>query len=80
MADEKSSAKEGIDYVFTNLHDLTIAGDGNHSSVNVNGVVLYNSSTEEKTVRLKIDSVSNPSGAMAVGISENNSASFKILK
>ena len=80
VADEKSSAKEGIDYVFTNLHDLTIAGDGNHSSVNVNGVVLYNSSTEEKTVRLKIDSVSNPSGSMAVGISENNSASFKILK
>ena len=78
--DDKASAKEGVDYVFTNLHDLTIAGDGNHSSVNVNGVVLYNGSTEEKNVRLKINSVSNPSGAMSVGISENNSAYFKILK
>lgn len=80
VTDDKASAKEGVDYVFTNMHDLTIAGDGNHSSVNVNGVVLYNGSTDEKNVRIKINSVSNPSGAIAVGISENNSASFKILK
>ncbi len=48
-----ASAKEGKDFVFTNMHDLRISGDGNHSSANVYGVVLYSTDAAEKQVKLK---------------------------
>ena len=57
-----ASAKEGKDFVFTNMHDLRISGDGNHSSANVYGVVLYSTDAAEKQVKLKIKSVTQPTG------------------
>lgn len=74
-------AKEGKDFVFTNLHDLRISGDGNHSSVNVNGVVLYRMDASEKQVKLKIKSVNQPVGAQPISVFvEENSAEFTIRK
>ena len=63
-----ATAKEGKDFVFTNLHDLRISGDGNHSSANVNGVVLFSTDTLEKQVKLKIKSVNQPTGAQPISV------------
>ena len=61
-----ASAKEGKDFVFTNMHDLRINGDGNHSSANVYGVVL---------------SVVQPTGAQPISVSDAEStAEFTIRK
>ena len=77
----EATAKEGKDYVFTNLHELRISGDGNHSSANVNGVVLFSTDTLEKQVKLNIKSVNQPVGAQSVGVSEaERSAEFTIRK
>ena len=77
----EATAKEGKDYVFTNLHELRISGDGNHSSANVNGVVLFSTDTLEKQVKLNIKSVNQPVGAQPVGVSETErSAEFTIRK
>lgn len=76
-----ATAKEGKDFVFTNLHDLRISGDGNHSSTNVNGVVLFSTEALEKQVKLKIKSVNQPSGAQPVLVSgTENAAEFTIRK
>lgn len=76
-----ATAKEGKDFVFTNLHDLRISGDGNHSSANVNGVVLYSTDALEKQVKLKIKSVNQPAGTQPVIVPETgNSAEFTIRK
>lgn len=75
------TAKEGKDFVFTNLHDLRISGDGNHGSANVNGVVLYSTDALEKQVKLKIESVNQPTDAQPVIVPETgNSAEFTIRK
>ncbi|WP_291528895.1 Calx-beta domain-containing protein [Bacteroides sp. UBA939] len=76
-----ATAKEGKDFVFTNLHDLRISGDGNHSSTNVNGVILYTTDTAEKQVKLKVKSVKQPVGAQPVNVLEAESAAdFTIRK
>ena len=76
-----ATAKEGKDFVFTNLHDLRISGDGNHGSANVNGVVLYSTDALEKQVKLKIKSVNQPTGAQPVIVPvTGNSAEFTIRK
>ena len=76
-----ATAKEGKDFVFTNLHDLRISGDGNHASANVNGVVLYSTDALEKQVKLKIKSVNQPTGAQPVIVPvTGNSAEFTIRK
>lgn len=76
-----ATAKEGKDFVFTNLHDLRISGDGNHSSANVNGVVLFSTDALEKQVKLKIKSVTQPSGARPVLLSgTEHTAEFTIRK
>lgn len=76
-----ASAKEGKDFVYTNLYDVRIGGDGNHASANVNGVVLYSTDTAEKTVKLQIKSVNQPKGAQAITIvADGGQAEFKILK
>lgn len=81
VAMPEASAKEGKDYVYTNLHDLRISGDGNHSSANVNGVVLYTTDTQEKDVKLKIKSVSHPKAAQPLTVSQTEgSAEFTIRK
>lgn len=77
----EASAKEGKDFVFTNLHDLRISGDGNHSSANVNGVILYSTDSAEKEVKLKIKSVVQPAGAQPVQVADAEStAGFMINK
>ena len=76
-----ASAKEGKDFVFTNMHDLRINGDGNHSSANVYGVVLYSMDAAEKQVKLKIKSVVQPTGAQPISVSDAEStAEFTIRK
>lgn len=76
-----ATAKEGKDFVFTNLHDIRISGDGNHSSANVNGVVLFSTDALEKQVKLKIKSVNHPSGAQPVLVwGTKNTAEFTIRK
>jgi len=76
-----ASGKEGKDFVFTNIHDLRISGDGNHSSANVNGVVLYSTDAVEKLVKLQVKSVNHPSKAQPISVSENERvAEFTIRK
>jgi hypothetical protein len=76
-----ASAKEGKDFVFTNIHDLRISGDGNHGSANVNGVVLYSTDMAEKQVKLQIKSVNNPAKAQSLSVSETERiAEFTIRK
>lgn len=76
-----TQAKEGKDFVFTNMHDIRISGDGNHTSANVNGVVLYTKDSEEKQVKLKLKAVKHPAGAQPIGVSATEStAQFDILK
>ncbi|MDR3118696.1 MAG: hypothetical protein LBU44_04650 [Mediterranea sp.] len=77
----ETSAKEGKDFVFTNIHDLRISGDGNHSSANVNGIVLYSMDTQEKQVKLKIKSVNHPAQAQPIAVSDTEgTAGFTIRK
>ena len=76
-----ASAKEGKDFVFTNIHDLRISGDGNHSSANINGVVLYSTDTIEKLVKLQVKSVNHPAKAQPITVSETERvAEFTIRK
>lgn len=77
----ESSAGIGTDYVYTNLHDLRIHGGNDQGSVNVNGIVLYNTDNVEKVVKIKLDKVMNPEGSQPIGIVQDSStADFKILK
>ncbi len=75
-----ASAKEGKDFVFTNLHDLRISGDGNHSSTNINGVILYSTDAAEKQVKLKVKSVNQPTGAQPVQVREAESMADFIIR
>ncbi len=76
-----ASGKEGKDFVFTNLHDIRISGDGNHSSANIGGVVLFSQDKTEKQVKLKVKSVNHPTGAQPISVSQTeNAAEFMILK
>lgn len=76
-----ATAKEGKDLVFTNLHELRISGGGNHSSANVNGVVLYSMDNVDKQVKIKIKSVNQPTGAQPISVSaKENTAEFTIRK
>lgn len=76
-----ASAKEGKDFVYTNIHDLRISGDGNHSSANINGVVLYSTDAVEKLVKLQVKSVNHPTKAQAISVSEiERVAEFTIRK
>ncbi|NDV84136.1 Calx-beta domain-containing protein [Bacteroides sp. 51] len=76
-----ASAKEGKDFVFTNIHDLRISGDGNHSSANINGVVLYSTDAVEKLVKLQVKSVNHPAKAQPITVSETERvAEFTIRK
>ena len=76
-----ASAKDGKDFVFTNIHDLRISGDGNHSSANINGVVLYSTDAVEKLVKLQVKSVNHPAKAQPITVSETERvAEFTIRK
>lgn len=76
----ETTAVEGKDFVFTNLHDLRIWGDGNRSAINLNGIVLFNGDqTGSKNLSVGINSVIIPDNAPAVNIDPKGaSASFVI--
>lgn len=61
-----STAKEGSDYVFTNLHNLRIGGDSRQSAVNLSGIVLYSADPAEKQLSVAVDSISSPAGAPTI--------------
>lgn len=76
----ETTAAEGKDFVLTNLHDLRIWGDGNRSTVNLNGIVLFDKDkTGAKKLVMEINSVTTPEYSPQISISaEEKSASFMI--
>ncbi|MFV0419698.1 MAG: Calx-beta domain-containing protein [Dysgonomonas sp.] len=76
----ETTATEGKDFVLTNLHDLRIWGDGNRSTVNLNGIVLFDKDkTGAKKLVMEINSVTTPDYSPQISISaEEKSASFMI--
>jgi hypothetical protein len=74
-----SSAELGKDFVFTNIHDLRIWGDGRSSAVNLNGMVLYSPENVQKTVSVALTGVQSgeDTGALTVS-SERNTAQMTI--
>lgn len=76
----ETTATEGKDFVLTNLHDLRIWGDGNRSTVNLNGIVLFDKDKAgSKKLVMEINSVTTPDHSPQISISaENKSASFTI--
>jgi hypothetical protein len=80
VVDPESSAREGKDFVLTNQHDLRIDGDGNHSTVTLTGVILYNKDEIEKNVRMTVESVQVPEGALPVSISPKGEKVFFTIR
>lgn len=78
--DAESSAREGKDFVLTNRHDLRIDGNGNHSTVTLSGVVLYNTDEVEKNVRMTVESVQAPAGALPISISPKGQKVFFTIR
>ena len=78
--DDKATAVQGTDFVFSNAHDLRIWGDDRSSAVNLNGMVLYTPDSIVKTVGVKLSGVRAAEGAGKIGIApDKQSASFNIL-
>lgn len=74
------TAQQGKDFVFTNQHNLRIDGNGNYSAVNLNGIVLYSTDKDTRTLKVSLDSVQPPTGAQTISIPiEGKSAEFKIV-
>ncbi|MDR2131487.1 MAG: hypothetical protein LBP56_10070 [Odoribacteraceae bacterium] len=81
VVDPESTAIEGKDFVLTNQHDLRVDGNGNHGSVNLSGVVLHNPGGEERVLKMSIDSVTAPAGAVPITIDpRGRSARFSIKR
>ncbi|MDU1891379.1 MAG: Calx-beta domain-containing protein [Dysgonomonas sp.] len=78
----ETTATEGKDFVLTNLHDLRIWGDGNRSTVNLNGIVLFDrEKLGAKKLAMEINSVSTPDNSPEILIStEGKVASFTITE
>ena len=78
----ETTATEGKDFVLTNLHDLRIWGDGNRSTVNLNGIVLFDKDkTGAKKLAMEINSVNTPDNSPEILISsEGKVASFTITE
>ncbi|MDR1273428.1 MAG: hypothetical protein LBK12_02660 [Odoribacteraceae bacterium] len=79
--DPATTAREGKDFVLTNQHDLRVDGTGGHGSVNLYGVVLHDSSSEDHVLKMSIERVDAPTGALPVTVKpEGKSASFTIKR
>lgn len=75
----ESSARHGEDFVVTNAHSLRIAGDGRSSTVNLNGLVLYNLDPASKTVVVNLQDVKAGATSGPISIcSDRNTARFTI--
>lgn len=80
VPDSASTAVQGKDFVFTNIHDLRLIGDGNTSAVNLNGVVLYAPNAEKKIVAVELKDVKGAESASKISVDKAKSkASFAIL-
>lgn len=76
---ENGSAKQGVDFVLSNAHDLRIWGDDKSSAVNLNGMVLYTQSQDQKAVSINLKSVRSGDKSGKLTVSPNkNSAQFTI--
>lgn len=77
--DDKATAQQGTDFVFSNAHDLRIWGDDRSSAVNLNGMVLYTPDSIVKTVGVKLNGVKAAEGAGPISVAtDRRSASFNI--
>lgn len=77
--DTASTAVLGKDFVFTDIHDLKLLGDGNTSAVNLNGVVLFVPEAEKKTVAVELKNVKGVESAGQISVfKEKSKASFTI--
>lgn len=76
----ETTALEGKDFVLTNLHDLRIWGDGNRSTVNLNGIVLYDKENiGPLKLAVEIDSITTPEYSPLISIAaDGKTASFTI--
>ena len=78
-SDSASTAVQGKDFVFTNIHDLKLLGDGNTSAVNLNGVVLYVPDAEKRTVAVELKDVKGVESAGKISVyKEKSKAAFTI--
>lgn len=76
----EGSAQYGRDFVVTNLHDLHIWGDGRSSAVNLNGIVLYSTDLEPKTVSVTLKGVKSSDNAGKLTVSpDRNTSQFTII-
>ncbi len=77
---EAGTAKQGLDFVIANGHDLRISGDGRSSAVNLNGLVLFNpANTAPKSVVVNLQGVKAGANSAPISISPaKNSAKFTI--
>lgn len=79
VPDSATTAVQGKDFVFTNLHDLRLFGDGNTSAVNLNGVVLYVPESNKKTVAVELKDVKGVENAGQISVcKEKAKAAFNI--
>ena len=77
--DSVSTAIQGEDFVFTNIHDLKLFGDGNTSAVNLSGVVLYVPEAGKKTVAVELKDVKGVENAGKISVyKEKSKAEFTI--
>lgn len=77
--DNGSTAKQGTDFVLANSHDLRIWGDNRSSAVNLNGLVLYTTSEDQKTVSVSLTGVKSDDNAGKLTVSpDRNKAKFTI--
>lgn len=79
VVDTMSTAVQGKDFVFTNMHDLRLFGDGNSSAVNLNGVVLYAPETQSRRVAVVLEGAKAVEGAGKISVcKERSQAQFMI--
>lgn len=80
VPDSMSTAVQGSDFVFTNIHDLRLLGDGNTSAVNLSGVVLYAPNAEKKTVAVELKDVKVVGAAGKISVDADKSKAEFIIK
>ncbi len=78
-SESASPAVQGKDYIYTNIHDLKLLGDGNTSAVNLNGVVLYVPAAPKRTVAVELKDVKGVESAGKISVyKEKSKAAFTI--
>lgn len=74
-----STAKQGVDFVLSNSHDLRIWGDDKSSAVNLTGMVLFSPEGVVKTVSVSLQDVNAGINAGKISISpDKKTAQFTI--